>query len=332
MGAEMFKAMIVREISDQGFKREISQKNFDDLSSGDLLVRVEYSSLNYKDALSATGHRGVTRRYPHTPGIDAAGVVVEAAAGPFSQGDEVIVTGYDLGMNTSGGFGQYIRVPASWAMKRPEKIDSKESMIYGTAGFTSALSVSKIETAVKPDQGDILVTGATGGVGSIAVGILSKMGYRVVAATGKLAEKNFLLDLGAKEVISRETMDLTSEKPLYPERWAGVVDTVGGSILETAIKSTKSGGLVTCCGMVASHELKMTVFPYILRGVTLAGINSAECPMDIRLKIWDRIAREWKLDQLDTLCVETTLEDLSPKIDQILEGRLKGRVIVNLKD
>ncbi|MFQ5902701.1 MAG: YhdH/YhfP family quinone oxidoreductase [Candidatus Binatia bacterium] len=326
-----FKAMVVRETGDKKFLREITQKAIDGLPEGDVLIEVKYSSLNYKDALSATGHKGVTRNYPHTPGIDAAGIVIESKTQGFARGDEVIVTGFDLGANTSGGFAQYVRVPASWVVKLPQRMTLKESMAYGTAGFTAALSVFRLQEAgVESTQGEILVTGATGGVGCLAVGILAKAGYQVVAATGKPDEKKFLLGLGAKEVIAREAANDTSGRPLSKGRWAGVVDTVGGNFLATAIKSMSYGGVVTCCGMVASPELPVTVYPFILRAISLLGINSVECPMDIRLLIWEKIAREWKLDNLNALLHECSLEELDGKIDLILKGKIKGRVVVNL--
>ncbi len=325
-----FRALIVRETHDKKFIREIAQKSFNDLPHGDLLIEVSYSSLNYKDALSATGHRGVTKSYPHTPGIDAAGKVVESMSPSFSSGDQVIVTGFDLGANTPGGYGKYIRVPASWAVKLPGNLTLKESMVYGTAGLTAALSIIKMQEAgVRPAQGEVLVTGATGGVGSLAVGILAKAGYQVVAATGKLGEKDFLIGLGAKEVVARDAVNDTSGRPILKGRWAGVVDTVGGNILATAIKSTIYGGVVTCCGMVASSELTLTVFPFILRGVSLLGIDSVECPMDLRLLVWKKISQEWKLNNLDALLSECSLEELDPKINLILEGKLKGRLVVN---
>ncbi len=330
MSVQSFKAMVVRETDDRQFVPEIAQKGVDDLPDGDVLIQVAYSSLNYKDALSATGHKGITRRYPHTPGIDAAGVVVESADPAWAPGDEVIVTGFDLGMNTSGGFGQYIRVPASWAVKLPENLTLRESMVYGTAGFTAALCLRKIEkSGVKPADGDILVTGATGGLGSLAVGMFARVGYRVVAATGKPDKRDYLIALGATEVIAREEVDDAPERPLSRVRWAGVVDPVGGDLLSAAIKSTARGGVVTCCGLVASAELSTSVYPFILRGVSLLGIDSAECPMDVRQQTWHRISGEWKLDQLDALATECSLEALEASINLILQGQLKGRVVVN---
>ncbi|QUH18812.1 YhdH/YhfP family quinone oxidoreductase [Alkaliphilus sp. B6464] len=326
-----YNALLVSETEEKKFKREIVAKQIEDLPEGDVIINVKYSSLNYKDALSATGNRGVTKNYPHTPGIDAAGIVAESTNDNFKIGDKVIVTGYDLGMNTSGGYGEYIRVPAEWIVKLPENLSLRESMIYGTAGFTAALSVYKlVNSGVKPNDGPILVTGSTGGVGSIAISILSKIGYNVIAATGKASEKEMLLGIGAKDIIDRKEVDDDSQRALLKGRWAGVIDTVGGNMLATAIKSTNYGGVVTCCGNVASHELSTSVYPFILRGVTLFGIDSVQCPMDIRLKIWDKLSSDWKLNNLNDNVDEVSLEGLSKKIDMILEGTHKGRTIVNL--
>lgn len=326
-----FKAMLVRKTEAGSFSRAIIVKNLNDLPDGDVLINVKYSSLNYKDALSAIGNKGVTKKYPHTPGIDAAGIVVESNNDKFSVGDSVIVTGYDLGMNTSGGFGQYIRVPSDWIVNLPNNLSLRESMIYGTAGFTAALSVYKlIKSDINPKDGDILVTGATGGVGSTAIRILSKMGYSVIAATGKLHEKDMLIGLGAKELINRQEIDDKSGLPLKKGKWAGVIDTVGGNMLATAIKSTKYGGSVTCCGNVAHHEFLTSVYPFILRGITLYGIDSVQCPMALRLKIWTLLSNEWKHNNLDGNTEEVSLEELNEKIDMIIKGKLKGRTIINL--
>ncbi len=332
MNDNKFKAMLVSVINEKEFQRDIITRQVQDLPQGDILINVKYSSLNYKDALSATGNKGVTRSYPHTPGIDAAGVVVESNNDALKVGDKVIVTGYDLGMNTSGGYGEYIRVPAEWVVKLPENLSLRESMIFGTAGFTAALSVYKlVNSDVKPKGGDILVTGATGGVGSIAISILNRIGYNVIAATGKTDEKEMLFGLGAKEIVDRKEIDDKSERAISKGRWAGVIDTVGGNILATAIKSTNYGGSVTCCGNVASHEFSTSVYPFILRGVTLFGIDSVQCPMDIRLKIWNALASDWKPNNLNDNVDEVSLEGLSTKIDMILAGKHKGRTIVNLE-
>ena len=325
-----FKAMVVSETADQKFTREIGQKEFSDLPAGELLIEVKYSSLNYKDALSASGNKGVTRKFPHTPGIDAAGVVATSSTSQFGAGDQVIVTGFDLGMTTAGGFGQYISVPASWAVKVPQGMTLKESMAYGTAGLTAALCVMRLMAfGLTKDSGEVLVTGATGGVGSVAVGILAKLGFNVVAATGKTDEKDFLTQLGAKAIISRDEANDTSGRPLQKGRWAGVVDAVGGNILATAIKSAKYGGLVAACGNAMSADLAVSVYPFILRGVSLLGVDSVEVPMNTRLRTWQKLAQDWKLD-VSGFVSECALEELSPKIDLVLKGGIRGRVVVDL--
>ena len=325
-----FKAMVVSETADQKFTREIGQKEFSDLPAGELLIEVKYSSLNYKDELSASGNKGVTRKFPHTPGIDAAGVVATSSTSQFGAGDQVIVTGFDLGMNTAGGFGQYISVPASWAVKVPQGMTLKESMAYGTAGLTAALCVMRLMAfGLTKDSGEVLVTGATGGVGSVAVSILAKLGFNVVAATGKIDEKDFLTQLGAKAIISRDEANDTSGRPLQKGRWAGVVDAVGGNILATAIKSAKYGGLVAACGNAMSADLAVSVYPFILRGVSLLGVDSVEVPMNTRLRTWQKLAQDWKLD-VSGFVSECALEELSPKIDLVLKGGIRGRVVVDL--
>ncbi len=330
MKNRIYKALVVEEAGNNVFSRQVKDRELDALPAGDVIVRVQYSSLNYKDALSASGNRGVTREYPHTPGIDAAGTVVESSAHDLTEGQQVMVSGYDLGMNTPGGFGQYIRVPAGWVVSLPPGLSMKESMIFGTAGFTAGMSVERITDMVKPENGEILVTGATGGVGSIAVALLSKLGYRTVAVSGKEDAKAFLTRLGAQEIISRKVFIEEPARPLLTARWAGVVDTVGGKILTAAIKATRPRGLLTCCGNVASPELSLTVFPFILRGVTLAGIDSQNCPMALRKRIWERLAAEWKIAALDEIYREVTLAALPDEIEKSLAGQQKGRVVVNL--
>lgn len=326
-----FRALVVEKTTDNQFIREIRERSLADLPAGDLVVRVRYSSLNYKDALSATGHPGVTRQFPHTPGIDAAGEVVSCDTDAFSTGDKVVVTGNDLGMETDGGWGQLIRIPSSWAVRLPDGLSVMESMAIGTAGFTAALSVHKLQQAgVKPADGDILVTGATGGVGSIAVAILARSGYRVVAATGKNSDETFLRGLGASEIISREQVTNGSERAMLKERWGGVVDVVGGETLAAAIKATRYGGAVTCCGLVGSTDLPLNVYPFILRSVSLIGIDSVQCPLATRLEVWKKLANEWKPQQLTEMVSEVTLETIEEKIQAILKGGIRGRVLVNL--
>jgi len=332
MSVKTFPAFVVTETDNHQFQREIKDRTFKDLPEGEVIVRVKYSSLNYKDVLSAIGNKGVTKQYPHTPGIDAAGVVAESRSPDFQPGEEVIVTSYDLGMNTPGGFGQYIRVPAAWVVKRPENLSLRESMIYGTAGFTAALSVFRLMEYVKPDQGRILVSGATGGVGSIAVAILSLEGYHVVAVSGRTETKDYLKEIGAQEVVNATEATDTSDRSLLKTIWAGSVDTVGGPLLVTTIKSVQYGGVVTCCGNVSSPDLPLTVFPFILRGVTLIGIDSQNCPMPTRLQVWHKIASAWKLSHLERLTTETTLASLNEQIDLVLNRKHQGRTLVKLPD
>ena len=324
-----FTAYWVQEQRDGTFSRSIITRKVDDLPAGDVLIRVLYSSLNYKDALSATGNKGVTRQYPHTPGVDAVGIVEESAVPEFGPGDAVVVIGYDLGMNTPGGWGGFVRVPAQWVVKLPEGLAMYECMMLGTAGFTAAQCIDALQRHhVAPEQGEILVTGATGGVGSIAVALLGHLGYRVVAATGKLGETNFLQALGAATVIHRDELNDTSGRPMLKERWAGVVDTVGGNILATAIKTTRYGGSVTACGLVASPKLETTVYPFILRGINLLGIDSVNCPIDLRGALWQKLATEWRVPLLEHLAREVALSQLDREIDLILQGKQIGRVVV----
>jgi acrylyl-CoA reductase (NADPH) len=330
--ATRFRALVVEKTADKQIVRAIRERSISDLPPGELLVRVHYSSLNFKDALSATGHPGVTRQFPHTPGIDAAGEVVSCTCGSFSPGEKVLVTSYDLGMETDGGYGQYIRVPSDWAVRLPDGLTLRESMALGTAGFTAGLSVLKLERAgVRPCGGDILVTGATGGVGSIAVAILSQTGYRVVAATGKSADAGLLTSLGAAEVISREEVSAGAERAMLAERWSGAVDVVGGATLAAVLKSMKYGGTVTCCGLVGSPELPVNVYPFILRGVSLLGIDSVQCPRETREDVWKLLADGWKPARLNDLVTECTLDGLEEQIQKIMQGGITGRVVVNMQ-
>ncbi|MBC8316731.1 MAG: YhdH/YhfP family quinone oxidoreductase [Desulfobulbaceae bacterium] len=331
MPPKQFQALVVSEEADKTFSRQLTSRSTADLPDYDVLIAVKYSSLNYKDALSASGNKGVTRRYPHTPGVDVAGVVEESRSPLFSSGDNVIVTSYDLGTKIPGGFGQYVKVPADWIVPCPAGLSLHESMIFGTAGFTAAQSVLKvIEHGVKPEDGRILVTGATGGVGSVSVSLLAHLGYRVTGVTGKVEEHAMLKRLGAESVIGRDEATDTSGRLLLKEKWAAVIDTVGGIILETGIRTTKYGGIVTCCGNVASPDLSTSVYPFILRGVSLAGIDSAACPMETRIKVWNKLAGEWKISLLGELAVDIKLSQLNSYIDMILKGKTKGRVVLDL--
>ncbi len=324
-----YKSLIVEELQKNEFTRKVKNVHINDLPDNDVLIRVHYSSLNYKDALSATGNKGVTQKYPHTPGIDAAGIVEESQTDTFKKGEKVIVTSYDLGMNTPGGFGQYIRVPEEWVVKLPQGLDLKQSMIFGTAGFTAGMSIDRLIQSITPEHGPILVTGATGGVGSLAAGILAHMGYSVTAVSGK-KDTTLLDQLGVKQVIDRDTFLENTKSPMLKEQWAGVIDTVGGQILATAIKAAKQDAVVTCCGNVASFDLPMNVFPFILRGVSLLGIDSQHCPMDLRSHIWEKLSTDWKFSEFENIYQEISLEQLPHKIKEILKGALQGRTLVNL--
>jgi acrylyl-CoA reductase (NADPH) len=326
-----YQSLMVSESPLGQYNISIIERNTDDLPAGDVLVRVHYSSLNYKDALSATGNKGVTRSYPHTPGIDAVGVIEESTNADWPVGTEVIVTGFDLGMNTSGGFAQYIRVRAGWLVKLPHGLSLKESMIYGTAGFTASLSVAALlKNEVKTDDGTIAVSGSTGGVGSLAIAILHKLGYKVAALSGKTTASDFLKSAGATEIIDRKDMQDQSGKAMLKPRFAAAVDTVGGEVLATLLKSVSYGGTVTACGMVNGGDLPTTVFPFILRGIQLAGIDSVAYPLHKRAAIWQNLATGWKPDNLAMFAEEIRLEDISEKLRQMLKGEMRGRFVVKL--
>ena len=324
-----FSAYWISEESNGSFKGQIAQRTTNDLPQNGVLIRVAYSSLNYKDALSASGNKGVTRNYPHTPGIDAAGIVVESNSDKFQPGEQVIVTGYDLGMNTMGGFGEYINVPAEWVVPLPEGMSLKESMILGTAGFTAALAIHHLlRCGQKPEDGPLLVSGATGGVGSLSVAIASKLGFEVVASTGKNEKTGYLLNLRAKKVVGRVDVDDQSGRMLLRAQWAGAVDTVGGNTLATILKSLATHGNVACCGNVASHLLNTSVFPFILNGVNLLGVNSATTPMLLRASLWNKLAGEWRPDYGSINVEVVGLEEIHSSIAKILKGEITGRVVI----
>ena len=326
-----YKAFVVDEI-DGKFVQSIQTVSTENLPAGEVLIQVYYSSVNYKDALSATGNKGVTKKYPHTPGIDAAGIVAYSENDQFLVGEEVIVSGNDLGMNTPGGFGQYIRVPAEWVVKLPEGLTMKEAMIIGTAGFTAGISLLRLNELVKPANGKVVVTGATGGVGSIALSLLSKLGYQTIAVTGKESEYDFLRSLGATEIISRAEFQQIDKRPMLSAKYAGAIDTVGGHILENILKSLQPLGAVTTCGSVSATQLNMTVFPFILRGISLIGISAQNYPMNLRQGLWEKLSNEWKPAHLLNLYSEIQLSDLKTTLELILRGELKGRTIVRMID
>ena len=328
-----FRALRIIETPTGKFERSIEQLDLEDLPPGELLVKVYYSSLNYKDALSATGNKGITKKYPHTPGIDAAGVVELSRNAMFAVNEEVIVTGRDLGMNTSGGFAEYIRVPAEWAVKKPLEISFQEAMSFGTAGLTAAYAVYKMELMKQtPAMGPVVVTGSTGGVGSIAVAILAKAGYEVIAVTGKENAREYLEHLGAARIEKRDFADDKTGKALLKPKWAGAVDTVGGNTLHTLLKGCMQEGNVVSTGLVASPKLDATVYPFVLNGVNLLGIGSADTSPEMRQVLWQKLMTDWSIkDKLNAIVKETTLEELnSTYIDSIIDGKVMGRIIVKI--
>jgi putative YhdH/YhfP family quinone oxidoreductase len=320
---------VVRKDSDGQVSAAVEPISRDDLPPGDVLIDVAYSSLNYKDALACQGHPGVVRTFPHIPGIDCAGTALESHVPDVRPGDEVLVTGYELGAGRWGGYSALVRVPAEWIVPLPTGLSLREAMIYGTAGFTAAQAVTAIvEHGIGPQCGPVVVTGATGGVGSIAVAILSKLGYEVAAVTGKPARHDWLKRLGATTVLARNDVLDDSDRPLLSANWAAGVDTVGGRPLATILRSTKHRAVVAACGLVAGTELPLTTYPFLLRGVTLAGIDSAKCPRPQRLAIWQRLAGDWRINQFDELATEATLDELPARVQEILAGQIVGRTLI----
>ena len=327
---ETFSAYVVDK-KDEQVQGHLETLQAEQLPPGEVTIAVEYSSLNYKDALAATGQGNIVRRYPHVPGIDAAGTVVASQVSAFTVGERVLVTGYDLGVGAYGGYAEYVRVPASWVVKLPDTLTTFEAMALGTAGFTAALCLLAMErNGTKPEHGPILVTGATGGVGSIAVDILAGQGYTVAASTGKADQHAYLRQLGASQILRREEVTLTEERPrpLLKGTWAGAVDTVGGATLSYLIRTTLYGGNIALCGLVGGHDFAGTVIPFLLRGINLLGIDSVMCPMPYRQKVWQRLATDLKPRHLDQIARVITLKELPKAIADILQGKVKGRLLV----
>ncbi|MDA8614012.1 YhdH/YhfP family quinone oxidoreductase [Gammaproteobacteria bacterium] len=321
-----YSAYYVEE-KDGSFSSSISQLELQKPAEGFVQIKVSYSSLNYKDALSASGNKGVTRNYPFVPGIDAAGIITDGNSSQFEDGDEAIVTGYDMGMNTPGGFGEYINVPANWVVKKPINLTAIEAMSIGTAGLTAAASVLKIQKSSGESNLPVLVSGATGGVGSIGVMLMSKLGFEVSALTGKSSSTNFLQSIGANNIILRDEYLEAPSKPMEKPLFSSAIDTVGGNILSRMLPQISPHGVVACCGNVAGIEVNTTVFPFILRGIMLAGIDSAESPIEFKTKIWNKFANEWRLD-LSSVIKVVTKENLQQEIDLILKGGQQGRVVL----
>ena len=327
-----YKAFEVREETEKSFVGAIVEKSALELAEGSVSIEVHYSSVNYKDALSASGSKAVTREYPHVPGIDAAGKVLASTDSNFAVGDEVVVTGYDLGMNTAGGFGQQVTVPGGWVTKLPVGLSLRDSMVLGTAGLTAGLCVNKLlSNGITPEAGKVLVTGATGGVGSITCVLLVKLGFEVVASTGKLAETAKLTALGVSEVISREAFSEENPRPMLKESYAAAVDVAGGTTLVNVIKSLSYGGSVAACGLVDSPALSATVLPFILRGVNLLGVDSVELPLAQKQQVWNLFANEWALTNIDSLAETIALAELPAVLAKVLAGGAVGRYVLDLR-
>jgi putative YhdH/YhfP family quinone oxidoreductase len=328
--AMTFKAYMIHQedgkVSSRFVEMEESQ-----LDAGELTIQVAYSSVNYKDALAATGAGRIVRRFPCVGGIDLAGTVVDSKDARFAPGDEVIATSYDIGVAHHGGYAQLARVPAAWALKLPPGLSLLDAMSLGTAGFTAGLAVVRMEhDGLKPVNGPVVVSGATGGVGSIAVEILAKLGYDVVALTGKADETDYLKGIGAKEVMLRQSLDLTKLKPLASETWAGAVDNLGGDVLSWMASTMKVGGTLASVGLAAGFQFNTTVMPFILRGVSLLGIDSVNCPMPQRAEVWRRLAGDMKPAHLAALTRTIAFGELPTVFDDFLKGRAKGRIVVDL--
>lgn len=317
-------------IADDKGPGRVVDANIDELTPGDVVIDVAYSGVNYKDALAGTGTGKILRRFPLVGGIDLAGTIRSSTDGRFREGQAVVVTGYDLGVAHDGGYAGVARVPADWVVPLPAGLDLFEAMAIGTAGFTAALSIVELEhNGLTPGSGPVVVTGATGGVGSLAVSCLSKLGYTVTALTGKDGEHAFLRSLGAADVISRGGLQMGT-RPLEKATWAGAVDAVGGDILAWLTKTMNYGGAIANSGLTAGTELHTTVLPFILRGVKLLGIDSVMCPMPRRLDVWRRLATNMKPEQLRSIATEISLDDLPSAFDTLLKGRARGRFVVKV--
>lgn len=325
---DTFRALVVDKKEDD-FSVNIKELRKEDLPAGDLLIKVQYSSVNYKDGLAAIPDGNIVRNYPHVPGIDLAGVVLESDHADFKPGDEVIATSYEIGVSHYGGFSEYARLSSDWVLPLPEGLSLKEAMTYGTAGFTAALAVHQLQyNGLTKEDGKVLVSGATGGVGSIALAMLAKLGFEVVASTGKETAGDFLRSLGASEIISREALQPEKIRPLDKQAWAGAVDPVGGKTLSYILSSVKYGGSVAVMGLTGGAKLETTVFPFILRGINLLGIDSVYCPMELRQTLWTRMATDLKIEQLDDLVTEVSLDQLPTVLEDILAGKVRGRTVV----
>ncbi len=316
--------------SDDGQRCVLTQLDDDDLMEGDVTVRVEYTTLNFKDGLALTGRSPIIRKFPLTPGIDFSGTVIESSHADFSEGDQVVLNGWGVGEDHSGGYAQKARVRGDWLVHIPEGLDARRAMAIGTAGYTAMLSVMALEGhGIEPGDGDLLVTGASGGVGSVAVAILSKLGHRVIASTGRMNERDFLVGLGAADIIDRAEF-ADKARPLGKERWAAAIDVAGGNTLANVLSQLRRGGAAAVCGLAESMNLPTTVAPFILRGVAMYGIDSVMAPLEKRKIAWQRLATDLDLDLLDSLSFDLAFTDLPRAAEDIIEGKIRGRAVVKL--
>lgn len=303
----------------------------DELDAGEVVIRNAWSSINYKDALAATGAGRIIRRFPCVGGIDLAGTVVSSTDARFKPGERVLCTSYDVGVAHDGGFAEYSRMPADWVVPMPAAMTAREAMALGTAGFTAGLAVERMEqVGLRPANGPVLVTGATGGVGSIAVDILAGAGYHVAALTGKEAETDYLKQLGAREVMLRSSLDLAKIKPLDKATWAGAVDNLGGDVLSWLASTMQVGGALAAIGLAASHTFNTTVMPFILRGVSLVGVDSVNCPMPQRRRVWERLASDLRPRHLADMVTEVPLDGMTPVFEKLLKSQFRGRAVVRI--
>jgi len=327
---ESFKVYRLREVEKKvvgGFE----QARVEELDPGEVVIRVAYSSVNYKDALAATGAGRIIRRFPCIGGIDLSGTVVESSDVRFRKGDAVIATSYDIGVAHDGGYAEYARMPADWVVPMPKNMNLRDAMSFGTAGFTAGLAIVRMEhEGLKPANGPVIVTGATGGVGSIAIDILARLGYQVVALTGKEAESDYLKKLGAKEVMLRSSLDLAKIKPLDKATWAGAVDNLGGDVLSWIASTMQVGGTLAAVGLAASMDFKTTVAPFILRGVSLLGVDSVNCPMEMRQKVWQRLATDMRPAHLADMTRTIAFDELPRVFGDFIQSKVKGRIVVDL--
>lgn len=327
---KLFSALLT-EIDAQGTANtSLQQIPFATLKSDEVLIKVQYSSLNYKDALSANGHKGITRHFPHIPGIDAAGVIVSDVSNTFKKGEEVLVTGFDLGMNTHGGLSEYVSVPKGWVISKPPTLTLMQCMQWGTAGLTAAMAIYQLQkNDIMPQKGPVLVTGATGGLGMISIKLLNKLGYKVCALTRKVDQTGFLKSIGAIEVVDTQEFLEDKSKALYAQNFAGGVDTVGGDVLVKLLKSLQNGGAVAACGMAKDVDLPLQIYPFILRGAKLLGIYSADSPLVYKIEIWNRISSDWQID-LSEISKVISLADAPAYLQNMLQGNSFGRIVVQI--